>query len=132
MPTWPAFNGAGALFSTVSDMQRFLAWNMGEIRGDVPDGLLDDLHRSHFALPRPGAGVGLGWQIAPLGADLSVVWKNGNTLGYSAYIGFVPHARSGIVLLANSAKCPLTRAGYQILAVLNGRAGAPDVPEEGN
>jgi CubicO group peptidase (beta-lactamase class C family) len=25
MPTWPAFNGAGALFSTVNDMTRFLA-----------------------------------------------------------------------------------------------------------
>jgi serine-type D-Ala-D-Ala carboxypeptidase/endopeptidase len=120
MPTWPAFNGAGGLFSTMSDMQRFLAWNMGDIKADLPDGLLDDLHKSRFALPRAGAGVGLGWQIAPLGADLSVVWKNGETLGYSSYIGFVPHARSGVVLLANSAKCPVTRAGYQILATLNG------------
>jgi serine-type D-Ala-D-Ala carboxypeptidase/endopeptidase len=130
MPTWPAFNGAGALFSTITDMQRFLAWNMGEIKGDFPNGLLNDLHKSRFALPR--AGVGLGWHIAPLGADLAVVWKNGDTLGYSSYIGFVPHARSGIVLLANSAKCPVTRAGYQILATLNGQAGEPDVPEEGN
>lgn len=132
MPTWPAFNGAGALFSTIADMQRFLAWNMGEIKADFPNGLLDDLHKSRFALPRAGAGVGLGWQIAPLGADLSVVWKNGATLGYSSYIGFVPHARTGIVLLANSAKCPVTRAGYQILATLNGQAGGPSVPEEGN
>ena len=60
MPTWPAFNGAGALFSTASDMQRFLAWNMGEIKGALPNGLLDELHKSRFALPRPGAGVGLG------------------------------------------------------------------------
>ena len=108
MPTWPAFNGAGALFSTASDMQRFLAWNMGEIKGALPNGLLDELHKSRFALPRPGAGVGLAWQIAPLGPGLSVVWKNGGTLGYSSYIGFVPGARSGIVLLANSAKCPMT------------------------
>src|SRR5262249_10123933 len=132
MPTWPAFNGAGALFSTITDMQRFLAWNMGEFKGDFPNRLLDDLHVSRFALPRPGAGVGLGWQIAPLGAGLSVVWKNGATLGYSSYTGFVPQARSGIVLLANSTKCPLTRAGYQILATLNGRTGAPDGPEDGN
>jgi len=132
MPTWPAFNGAGALFSTITDMQRFLEWNMGEIKSDFPDGLLDDLHRVRFALPRPGAGVGLGWHITPLGADLSVVWKNGDTLGYSSYIGFVPRARSGIVLLSNSAKCPLTRAGYQILATLNGQAGGPNAQEEGN
>ena len=131
MPTWPAFNGAGALFSTMRDMQRFLAWNMGEIRGDFPGGLLDELHKSRFALPRAGVGVGLAWQIAPLGGDLSVVWNNGGTLGYSSYIGFVPGARSGIVLLANSAHCPVTRAGYQILATLNGRAGEAKTPEEG-
>jgi CubicO group peptidase (beta-lactamase class C family) len=132
MPTWPAFNGAGALFSTVTDMQRFLAWSMGETKADFPNGLLDELHKLRFALPRAGAGVGLGWQIAPLGGDLSVVWKNGATLGYSSYIGFVPHARTGIVLLANSAKCPVTRAGYQILATLNGQAGGANVPDEGN
>lgn len=121
MPTWPAFNGAGALFSTISDMQRFLAWNMGELKGDLPDGLLAELHKSRFALPRPGAGVGLAWQIAPLGAGSSVVWKNGGTLGYSSYIGFVPGARAGVVLLANSNRCPVTQAGYQILGAVTGK-----------
>ena len=66
------------------------------------------------------------------GPRLSVVWKNGGTLGYSSYIGFVPGAGSGIVLLANSAHCPVTRAGYQILATLNGQAGETNAPEEGN
>lgn len=135
MPTWPAFNGAGALFSTVSDMQRFLAWNMGETKNsDLPDGLLDELHKSRFALPRPGAGVGLAWQIAPLGGSLSVIWKNGGTLGYSSYIGFVPQSRTGVVLLTNSQGCPATRTGYQILATLNGKTGEPNAPpeEEGN
>ena len=122
MPTWPAFNGAGALFSTISDMQRFLAWNMGRLKDNPLNDLLADLHKPRFALPRPGAGVGLGWQIVPLGGRLSVVWKNGGTLGYSSYIGFVPGANSGIVLLANSTKCPVTRVGVQILAALNGQA----------
>lgn len=130
MPTWPAFNGAGALFSTVSDMQHFLAWNMGETKGALPDGLLDDLHKSRFALPRPGAGVGLAWQIMPLGGGLSVVWKNGQTLGYNSYIGFVPQTRTGVVLLTNSQGCPATRAGHQILATLNGKSGEPNVPSE--
>jgi CubicO group peptidase (beta-lactamase class C family) len=130
MPTWPAFNGAGALFSTVSDMQRFLAWNMGETKGALPDGLLDDLHKSRFALPRPGAGVGLAWQIMPLGGGLSVVWKNGQTLGYNSYIGFAPRTRTGVVLLTNSQGCPATRPGHQILATLNGKSGEPNVPSE--
>ncbi len=121
MPTWPAFNGAGALFSTISDMQRFLAWNMGKLKVNSLNDLLEDLHKPRFALPRPGAGIGLGWQIVPLGGRLSVVWKNGGTPGYSSYIGFVPGANSGIVLLANSTKCPVTRVGAQILAALNGQ-----------
>ena len=130
MPTWPAFNGAGALFSTISDMQRFLAWNMGEIKGALPDRLLEDLHKPRFALPRPGAGVGLAWHITPLGGGSSVVWKNGGTLGYASYIGFVPQTRTGVVLLTNTKGCPATRAGYQILATLNGKAGEPNMPEE--
>ena len=115
-------------------MQRFLAWNMGEIKGALPDSLLEDLHKSRFALPRPGAGVGLAWHITPLGGGLSVVWKNGETLGYNSYIGFVPQTRSGIVLLTNSKGCPATRAGYQILATLNGKTGGENMPaeEEGN
>ena len=31
LSTWPAFNGAGALFSTVNDLMRFLAWNEGVV-----------------------------------------------------------------------------------------------------
>jgi serine-type D-Ala-D-Ala carboxypeptidase/endopeptidase len=132
MPTWPAFNGAGALFSTVGDMQRFLAWNMGEIKGDLPDSLLAELHKTRFPLPRARAGVGLAWQIAPLGGSSSVVWKNGGTLGYSSYIGFVPGARVGIVLLANSNHCPLTRAGQQILGAVTGQGGEAEGFEGGD
>ena len=132
MPTWPAFNGAGALLSTISDMQRFLAWNMGELKGDLPDGLVSELHKTRFPLPRARAGVGLAWQIAPLGASSSVVWKNGGTLGYSSDIGFVPGARVGIVLLANSNHCPLTRAGQQILGAVTGQGGEPEGVEGGD
>ncbi len=63
---------------------------------------------------------------------LGVIRRRRSAAG-SSYIGFVPHARWGIVLLANSAQCPVTRAGYQILATLNGQAvGEPNVLEEGN
>jgi D-alanyl-D-alanine-carboxypeptidase/D-alanyl-D-alanine-endopeptidase len=130
MPTWPAFNGAGALFSTASDMRRFLAWNMGKTTSDLND-LLEDLHRPRFALARPGAAVGLAWQLIPFGKPgSSIVWKDGGTPGYSAYIGFSTHPRSGVVLLANTAKCPVQRMGTHILASLSGQAPATiQVPE---
>jgi serine-type D-Ala-D-Ala carboxypeptidase/endopeptidase len=132
MPTWPAFNGAGALFSTASDMQRFLAWNMGELKADLPNSLLAELHKTRFPLPRARSGVGLAWQIAPLGGASSVVWKNGGTLGYSSYIGFVPGAHVGVVLLANSNHCPLTRTGQQILGAVTGQGGDAEGFESGD
>ncbi len=35
--------------------------------------------------------------------------------------GFVPGAKSGIVLLSNSVNCPVAGTGAQILATLNGQ-----------
>jgi D-alanyl-D-alanine-carboxypeptidase/D-alanyl-D-alanine-endopeptidase len=132
MPTWPAFSGAGALFSTINDMQRFLAWNMGEVKSDLDD-VLDELQRPRFPLQQPGAGMGLAWHTQPLGPGASIVWKNGRTLGYTAYIGFVPRAKTGIVILTNAASCPATRLGVQILATLAGHTpGAAESLEDEN
>ena len=36
----------------------------------------------------------------------------------------------GSSVLSNTKGCPATRAGYQILAALNGKAGEPNVPQE--
>ena len=52
--------------------------------------------------------------------------------GAAPYIGFVQGAKSGIVILANSTKCPVTRVGTQILTALNGQApGTIESLEEG-
>src|SRR6266540_4415772 len=42
--------------------------------------------------------------------------------GRRSYIGVVQGAKSGIVILANSTKCPIIRVGTQILTALNGQA----------
>jgi CubicO group peptidase (beta-lactamase class C family) len=129
LSTWPAFNGAGALFSTVNDLMRFLAWNEGEVKSDLDD-LLPELHKPRFPLPRPGAAIGLAWHILPLGTSGStIVWKDGGTRGYSSYIGYVPGAKSGIVVLANAVSCPAPAVGAQILATLNGQVPARSVGE---
>jgi serine-type D-Ala-D-Ala carboxypeptidase/endopeptidase len=133
LSNWPAFNGAGALFSTVNDLMKFLAWNEGEAKSDL-NSLLDDLHKPRFALRRPGAAMGLAWHILPMGTSgSSIAWKNGGTLGYSSYIGFVPGAKSGIVVLSNTVSCPAAGVGAQILATLNGQVpeGIKSL-EEGN
>jgi serine-type D-Ala-D-Ala carboxypeptidase/endopeptidase len=130
MPTWPAFNGAGALFSTANDMRRFLAWNMGQTASDLND-LLEELHKPRFPLKRPGAAVGLAWQLIPFGKEgSSIVWKDGGTPGYSSFIGFSPQAKSGVVLLSNTRRCPVQRMGTHILAGLSGQSPSTIEPPQ--
>jgi CubicO group peptidase (beta-lactamase class C family) len=31
-----------------------------------------------------------------------LIWHNGGTAGFSSYVGYLPQAQTGIVLLANS------------------------------
>jgi CubicO group peptidase (beta-lactamase class C family) len=129
MPTWPAFNGAGALFSTMNDMMRFLAWNIGEVNSDLND-VLEDLHKPRFALNSAGGAVGLAWHLSPTGKPgSSIVSKDGKTLGYSSYIGFSTEAKSGVVILTNSAKCPAVRLGTRILTGLSGQGTLDDRKE---
>lgn len=121
MPTWPAFNGAGALFSTTNDMMRFLAWNMGEVNSDLND-VLEDLHKPRFALNSAGGAVGLRWHLSPTGKPgSSIELKDGKTLGDSSYISFSAEAKSGIVILTNSARCPAVRLGTRVLTGPSGQ-----------
>jgi len=46
--------------------------------------------------------MGLGWNRTLKDSDI-VIWKNGNTGGYSAFIGFNPEKHIGIILLINVA-----------------------------
>ena len=55
------------------------------------------------------------------------MWKNGGTRGYTSYVGFVPGARSGIVVLTNAVNCPAGAVGAQILATLNGQVPGKDL-----
>src|SRR5262249_19746603 len=118
-PTWPAFNGAGALRSTMDDMMRYLAYNMG--RANTPlDSLLPELQREWHVGGRPGTFVGLAWQMLPMrGTDHVIIWKNGAASGFFSYIGFVKETGTGVVVLTNR-KTPVGRIANEILRMLNG------------
>ncbi len=45
--------------------------------------------------------VGLGWHIL-LRNELEIVWHNGGTGGYRAFIGFIKGGDKGVVVLTNS------------------------------
>ncbi len=102
VPNWdlPTLAGAGGLRSTVSDMLKFLAANLG--KGDpVTAAVLADTHRVRRASEQPGLDIALAWHVLhPFGDEL--VWHNGGTGGYHSWIGFVAKRRSGAVVLSNS------------------------------
>ncbi|HKD66760.1 MAG TPA: serine hydrolase [Candidatus Binataceae bacterium] len=129
MPTWPAFNGAGALRSTMNDMLRYLAFNMGLTSSGLAS-LLPTLQRRWHPTMRAGGYVGLAWQMMPLrGTGLTVIWKDGGTLGFSSFIAFVRETGTGVVVLVNQS-FPAARVALPIIRILN-RQPEQAAPEEG-
>jgi hypothetical protein len=71
----------------------------------------------------------LAWQIVRRD-DLTVIDKNGGLPVTSTYIGLVPAAKVGIVILENRGRQKATPVGRQILREL-ARAMTLDPPSEG-
>jgi CubicO group peptidase (beta-lactamase class C family) len=122
-----ALAGAGALRSTVNDMLKFLAANLG--RGDSRlTGALASCHavRPEGEVVKDRLRVGLAWHQSPLKAGGKwVVWHNGGTGGYSSFIGLVKETGTAVVVLSNGAPAPTSGAspadeiGFEILEKLN-------------
>lgn len=103
VPNWdlPALVGAGALRSTANDMLTFLEMALGTSDTPLSPALADAL-RTRRLNGTPGGEVALGWAITP-GHEEEIVWHNGGTGGYQAFIGFLPKAKVGVVVLSNAA-----------------------------
>jgi serine-type D-Ala-D-Ala carboxypeptidase/endopeptidase len=96
----PGLPACGALHSSVNDLLKFLAANMG--RGPVP--LSATMARTHAPLHGAGLGlkVGLGWMtFSFFGAKY--IWHNGGTGGFRSFIGFNTERGRGGVVLVNEA-----------------------------
>lgn len=101
-PNWdiPTLAGAGAIRSTASDMLKFLAANLDE----GTDGLPASLRFAH-RVQREGPGnsppTGLNWHINRR-RGREIVWHNGETGGYHAYVALDHGTRTGVVVLTNT------------------------------
>jgi len=93
-----AFAGAGALRSTANDLLTFLAAQLGYTTSDLSAAITQT--RSTWRPALSGTSIGLGWMKRP-GKVSEIIWHGGGTGGYSAFVGFDPAARSGVVVLAN-------------------------------
>jgi CubicO group peptidase (beta-lactamase class C family) len=103
VPNWdlPTLDGAGALRSTVNDMLKFVAANLGLKKSPLL-AAMQKAHQSQHHTGVPDLEIGLGWHILKK-FDTEIVWHNGGTAGYHSFIGFDQKKRKGVVVLSNSA-----------------------------
>lgn len=108
-----AVAAAGGIHSNLEDMLRWLSFHINEGELDQKRLVSRKIHqmiiRSYVELPAistlPKAdfgksGYGLGWFIENYKKN-KLVWHTGGHNGYTARIGFLPHSKSGFVILTN-------------------------------
>jgi serine-type D-Ala-D-Ala carboxypeptidase/endopeptidase len=128
VPHWDlsALACAGGLSSTVADLLAFLRLQLG--RG--PSALARAAALTYTPRTRHrGVAIGLGWtQLPLLGTDHDLLFHNGGTGGFRSFVGFVPAAHAGVVVLSNSARS-VDALGFRILERVDGKrtpAATPD------
>ncbi|MCB1148777.1 MAG: serine hydrolase [Chlamydiia bacterium] len=111
---------SGALISTGADMLRFLEANLG-VKG--PPKLISAMRFAQEGRLQvnPRLTMGLGWHRVG-----KFVEKNGALPGYSSYIGLIPEANIGIVLLTDRNKIPLAPLGRLLLNLMLNSENAED------
>jgi D-alanyl-D-alanine-carboxypeptidase/D-alanyl-D-alanine-endopeptidase len=101
VPDWHlgALAGAGALYSTATDLARFLQALLAPAATPLEPAIRATLP------PRqqiPGGQISLAWHHVRHG-DHTIIWHNGMTGGFSAMVAFDPARNLGVAALANSA-----------------------------
>lgn len=97
----PTLAGAGALRSTVNDMLKFVAANLGLTKSPLLVAM-QKAQQSQRETGQPDLSIGLNWHILKK-FDSEMIWHNGGTAGYHSFIGLDKKNRRGVVVLSNSA-----------------------------
>lgn len=102
VPNWdiPTLAGAGALRSTVNDMLKFVAANLGLVDSEL-SAALQDTQEAREDFGPGGTRIGLGWIIITR-HDRTIHWHNGGTGGYHSFVGLDKGHRRGVVVLSNA------------------------------
>ncbi len=93
--------GGGGLKSSTNDLLTFLAANLGYIKTRLAPTMAAQLSIRRSTAPSlPGMEIAYTWHIQTKDGS-SIIWHNGSSPGYRAYIGFDPKSRAGVVVLSN-------------------------------
>ena len=109
----PVLAGAGDVDSTLPDMMRFAAANLDRSDAPIPRALRR-CHEARVGGGSPGLRLGLGWHVLERD-DRQVVWHNGLTGGFAAFLGLEPRAGRAVVVLANSNEPAVLDLGLYLL-----------------
>ena len=126
-----ALAGAGAIRSSVDDLLRFVAANLepGDLKGPAAH-LPDALARARKPVYTPSflrklgnePTIGCGWFLDP---KRHLIWHNGATGGYRAYLRIDTEAKSAVVVLANSTTRWIDSVSNQIAQLTRGEQASP-------
>jgi CubicO group peptidase (beta-lactamase class C family) len=102
---------AGGIFTSISDVGRWLAMNMNDGKLDgkqvMPADAVRAVHTGYTqtvrdAPPFSGSGeYGLGWQIGKYKND-KVIYHHGGFTGYRSHISYMPDKKIGVAVLVNN------------------------------
>ncbi|MGM0526085.1 MAG: serine hydrolase domain-containing protein [Pseudomonadota bacterium] len=112
VPHWhfDALAGAGAVISTVDDMVSYIKTLMQPEQNWQP--VVNHLLTPQHTLG-PDTAQGLAW-ILEQHDESTLVWHNGQTAGFSSFVGFTADRQRGVVILSNQART-VTNIGKQLL-----------------
>lgn len=96
----PKLLGSDSVRSSADDLLNFVAANLGYVNSPLGAAMADML-KVRRPTDYAQRQVALGWHVVTL-HDTEIVWQNGQTAGYRAFVGFVPKTRVGVVVLSNA------------------------------
>ena len=108
-----AVQGAGAIYSTVNDLLKYISANIGLIDTKINPAMEEThsirlpFYELQVPFPDPSgnestpyAYEGLSW-FSTTNLGTQVVWHNGGINGYSSFVGFNPDKQIGLVILCS-------------------------------
>ena len=123
VPFWHfgSLEGAGAVRSTTNDLLRLIGAELHPEHTRMRTAI--ELSQEVRFRASPQLALALGWHIVQLPDSSSLYWHNGGTGGARSFVGFVPEAGAGVVVLANEALPldPVTLFGIQVARAALGR-----------
>lgn len=108
-----AYAPAGALVSTTRDLAKFVQACLGFSNTPLAAALTDTM-QPRATGEAPGRRIGLAWIVEERNG-ITIVWHNGGTGGYRAFVGFDPTKRVGVVVLTNHTR-GVEPLGFALLA----------------